>query len=189
MITSMKMEENNLKIPSIYLELKGKMVGSMRGKSMEPTLKEGDQVQVEPVEAEDIKVGDIVVFECNKVLGCHRILGRFKKDDKFYFWEKGDNSSSLGYISQDKVIGRVNYFVKNNKFRRPDFYLDKYIILFYASEAIMYPYIKLAASIKKYIFRGNKNILSHLLGNMVWKTYYFYFSLIKCIKFNACHRN
>ena len=171
------MEENNIKLRNIYLRFKGGIL-DFKGVSMEPTFRDGDKVKVEPVEAENIKVGDIIVFD-KDILVCHRILGRFKKDGKIYFWEKGDNSNGIGYVSEDEIIGRAAYIlVEKGKIKKPDFYFNKKVILLYLLETIIYPYTKIAGLIKKYLFFGKKNLFSHILGTTVWKVYYFCFSVI-----------
>jgi signal peptidase I len=167
------MVENNIEIRNIYIKLKGGIF-DFKGKSMEPTLKEGDKLKVYPVKPEDINPGDIVIFN-RGILACHRVLGIFKKNDRFYFWEKGDNSNAIGYISEDEIMGRVGYTINNGVLIRPKFFINKGIIIFFLMGAFINFYIKVAKVIKKYLFFEKKNILSHILGKIIWSMYYFYF--------------
>lgn len=170
------MIDDNAKLKNIYLKIKGGIL-DFSGESMEPVFKNGDKVKVEPVEAKNIKTGNIIGFNRN-ILVCHRVWGRFKKDDKFYFWEKGDNSDCIGYISEDEIIGKAVYLVEKGKIKKPVFYFNKKIILLVLLEIIIYPYIKIADLIKKYIFFRKQNLLSRVLGTIVWKVYYFYFNIL-----------
>ncbi len=70
------------------------------GKSMEPTLTEGDLVEVKlRVDGESINVGDIIVY-CTVVTGNpspegmwigHRVVEKYLEDGEYVFRTKGDN--------------------------------------------------------------------------------------------------
>jgi signal peptidase I len=117
------MIDDNAKLRNIYLKIKSGIL-DFSGESMEPVFKNGDKVKVESVEAKNIKTGNIIVFNRN-ILVCHRVWGRFKKDDKFYFWEKGDNSDCIGYISEDEIIRKAVYLVEKGKIKNLFFILTR----------------------------------------------------------------
>ena len=72
------------------------------GNSMNPFLKEGDILTVQPIENCDD--GSILVFiHDNEQLLVHRLLE--KRDNKYVC--KGDNSFRLEAVSKDKIIGIV----------------------------------------------------------------------------------
>jgi signal peptidase len=87
--------------------------------SMEPTFHKGDLVIVKGVDPDEIKVGDIIVFE-NPWRGIpvvHRVIGIEEVDGRRYFITKGDNRITNRFsdqqsgiappISEDLIKGRV----------------------------------------------------------------------------------
>jgi len=153
---------------NIYLKLKGGEF-DFKGASMEPALKEGDRVIVRPVNADDIKAGDIIVFEA-RVLGCHRVLGRFKKERKLYFWEKGDNQGALRPVSEDNVIGKVVYVIKNGKLNKPVFYIDKGYFFYYLLDFFVYFYVKASNLVRRSLLRGRRSVISDFCGACFWRS-------------------
>ena len=80
-------------------------------KSMEPTIKKGSLIMIEPVKFEDIKVNDILCFDNGKKDGCftHRVVAIVQ--DKRAFVTKGDyndvNDPAISYYTH--VVGKVKY--------------------------------------------------------------------------------
>ena len=93
------------------------------GDSMQPTLATSDRVTVEPAGYSDIKIGDIVVFDKEKLI-CHRVLGKYKARGRYYFLEKGDNQKhkDINNVPFEKLIGRV---VRAETFKGKVFYPKK----------------------------------------------------------------
>jgi len=93
------------------------------GDSMQPTLATSDRVTVEPAGYSDIKIGDIVVFDKEKLI-CHRVLGKYKARGRYYFLERGDSSKHKGInnVPSEKLIGRV---VRAETFKGKVFYPKK----------------------------------------------------------------
>ncbi|PIQ90031.1 MAG: signal peptidase I [Candidatus Omnitrophica bacterium CG11_big_fil_rev_8_21_14_0_20_42_13] len=176
-------QEDINQIRNIYFKLKGG-VFNFKGSSMEPVLKEGDILRVLPINTANIRAGDIVVFNRN-VLVCHRILGRFKRDDKLCFLEKGDNSSGAGYISYEDIIGRVKYIITKNGLKKPPFVIFRKNILFFALDIFMGIYIEFSDFLKNKLFLGKSNKFLKFLGTIIWRVYYFYFKLIVKDRFSA----
>ena len=81
--------------------------------SMEPTLKIGDIVYVKNVDANDVKVGDIINFykEEKEYTITHRCIDIVEQGNKIFFITKGDanekNDSFL--VPEDALIGRIPY--------------------------------------------------------------------------------
>ncbi|PJC49081.1 MAG: hypothetical protein CO035_00085, partial [Candidatus Omnitrophica bacterium CG_4_9_14_0_2_um_filter_42_8] len=141
--------------------------------SMEPVFKNGDKVKVEPIESINIKVGDIIVFNRN-ILVCHRAWGRFKKDDRLYFLERGDNSTHMGVVSEDDIIGKAVYIIGKGRIKKPSFCFNRGIIILLLLEVMMYPYIRISDFMKRRIFFEKSNLFSRVFGTIIWKIYYFY---------------
>ena len=74
---------------------------------MRPAIKAGCKVRVEPVNCDEIKLGDIIIFEVADNFVIHRIIGKFVNDREMHFLQKGDNSFGGGVIFFKQIIGRV----------------------------------------------------------------------------------
>jgi hypothetical protein len=90
---------------NFYLRTKGGW-GVVSGKSMEPTLKEGWKIKVEPSDEDKIKIVDIALF-CQDILTCHRIMGKVKFFGQAYFIHKGDNSIIGGIFGAKDLMGKI----------------------------------------------------------------------------------
>lgn len=168
--------EEITKIRNAYFKLRGGFF-NFKGSSMKPTLKEGDVLQVAPVNKSNVRAGDIVIFE-RRVLTCHRVLGRFKKDNRLCFLEKGDNSNSAGHIFYEDIVGKVKYIVTKDGLKRPVFHARGKIALLFIIDFFMAFYIELADFLKSRLFLKRNNIFFKILGTIIWRVYYFYFKLI-----------
>ncbi len=83
--------------------------------SMHPQIKKGDVVIIEKVSDnyDTLKVGEVLAFKYNDVIVVHRIINIVNENNKYYFYSKGDanNNADNFVISEDMVIGVVNYKV------------------------------------------------------------------------------
>lgn len=78
------------------------------GTSMKPLIKEGYMLTIIPVRnADQVKVGDIAVFDCGSRLMAHRIIRRENRPDGVWFQEKGDNNFYPGNVPAVRIIGKV----------------------------------------------------------------------------------
>ncbi|MBU1006267.1 MAG: S26 family signal peptidase [Candidatus Omnitrophica bacterium] len=171
------MADKDVNLRNIYLNFKGGVL-DFKGTSMEPVLKEGQKVKVEPVKPEALRSGDIIVFGRGDILVCHRIMGRVRRGEKMYFYEKGDNSKSIGVISEDEVIGRAKYILKNGAPEKIKSCVTKKGFALYILDGYIRLYAMSAEFIKNRVFFGKKNFISHFLGTIAWKAQDFCFKLI-----------
>ena len=75
-----------------------------RGRSMLPTIADGDFLHVEPVERIRLKRGDVVLFTRKNQLKAHRIIAR--QGDSWL--TRGDASTEIdGVIGREQIMGRV----------------------------------------------------------------------------------
>jgi signal peptidase I len=101
-----------------YMALQGVMQTSeplavSRGRSMEPTIREGDILVFRGVSTEDVKVGDVLLFQVpDEMVGLlperitHRVVEIRKEAGVTYFRTKGDNAALDTFeIPADKVVG------------------------------------------------------------------------------------
>lgn len=81
---------------------------SLRGDSMCPFLPNGSRLQVEYVAPDHITMGDLLVYEVDEALICHRVLRRRARGADYTFLTKGDGHRTLeAWIGAAQVLGRV----------------------------------------------------------------------------------
>jgi signal peptidase len=68
----------------------GSFSSVVMGGSMEPTIPVGSIVVVKKVNAEDVKVGDVIAFETGESRTMHRVVEKVVEGGSFYFRTKGD---------------------------------------------------------------------------------------------------
>lgn len=74
-------------------------------RSMVPALRPDDEIVVRPVPLEQLRVGDIILFEHNGQLICHRLV---EKRDEVTWLTRGDDAGGPGeQVGQDQVLGKV----------------------------------------------------------------------------------
>ena len=96
-------KDNQEKVLKFMLEKTGQAIIKVRGISMLPILREGDNLKIENSEKYD--VGDILVYNYN---GEGLLVHRFLREDGVLVC-KGDNAFRFEKISQDEVIGKVTF--------------------------------------------------------------------------------
>ena len=171
------MKNSDYDIKNVYLGFKGGVL-DFKGNSMEPFLREGDKIKMEPVFSYSVRPGDVVVFKRDRILACHRIVAKFKRYDKFYFWERGDNKGHIGIISEDEIIGRVRHILRDGVLQKTGIFVSRENIFFHLLNAFIYPYVVFSGFIKKKLFLNKKNFISHFFGTIVWRIYNFFFNII-----------
>ena len=76
-----------------------------RGMSMEPLIKEGDEVIIKHSGVPGF--GDIILFDGSEGLVVHRVIGKKIDKGQTYILEKGDSSPASTIIPEEKVLGIV----------------------------------------------------------------------------------
>ena len=84
----------------------------VEGRSMEPTLHDGDLVVVRKADVKDVKIGDIIVFyepKTRSKIIIHRVIGRVEVRGQVFLRTKGDNNSKPDpwLVSDEDLIGVV----------------------------------------------------------------------------------
>lgn len=168
-------EEIKEEVKIFFLKSK-KNILMIRGRSMYPALQEGWSAEVSPIKEEDLKIGDIIIFNKQEELAVHRIVGKINRDGKTYLLQKGDNDPKPSFIEKNKVIGRVSRVFNSTHqeippklWARPDkneiFRFNLLIRLY----LILY-------RIKKFIFINKENNLTRFSHTFYWK---LFFGLLK----------
>lgn len=82
---------------------------------MLPLITEGDAIRVKPLlQAQDLRIGDIVLFKGASGMIAHRVVGKFEKDGSLYFKEKGDQGFFPTAIHEGCIIGKIVTIYKPN---------------------------------------------------------------------------
>lgn len=83
-------------------------------KSMTGTLNMGDSVIFEKYKEQDIKLGQIVVFDYNGLQTIHRVIDIKEVNGESRYYTKGDANkiNDVGYITDEKIYGLVKLKVK-----------------------------------------------------------------------------
>lgn len=142
---------------------------------MRPLLKEGDNILVQNITPETLRVGDVVVFPCADKMIAHRFLGYQRTDQgKKLMVTKGDN---LPYVDNplcptEFLLGKVIEIHRNDKIRAMD-----YPMRFFASQLIAgilkveIELIEITDKVAQKIFRAQgkcKGITPRLLRMVQW---------------------
>lgn len=87
------------------------------GTSMFPFLRKGDLLTIEPVLMDEIKRGDVVVFESEEKWIAHRVIKIHSNDGLTEFTTRGDaRVSNDPPVRKENYIGIVSYLERNNTF-------------------------------------------------------------------------
>lgn len=93
----------------------------VRGNSMRPMLRDGDQVRLAPVTDADVRLGDIVLRVEPARPIFHRVVGRWPSRDGWRILTKGDGACRLDPpLPPDRLVGRVIAHLRGSDVRRLD---------------------------------------------------------------------
>ena len=92
------------------IEAEGKIKAKFCGRSMQPTLKEGMQIQIERVSPDRVKPAEIILYKNNGTLVAHRVIKILKQGKKLIFAAKGDNHAYMNtdFVRGENLIGIVS---------------------------------------------------------------------------------
>lgn len=87
------------------------------GKSMRPTIQEGEMITLEPVKASGVKRGDIILYRSGKGVIAHRVTGiQERKEDSRVFILRGDASTSDDEpVHSQQILGRVIFVERDGR--------------------------------------------------------------------------
>lgn len=126
------------------------------GGSMHPFIKNGDILEVEPVDKQKISLGDIIFYHAaDRHMAVHRVIKKFFQNDKPVFITKGDSIIDCQEkVFLEEILGRVVGIERNGLKIRFNSGLSKFLNLFYAklspfSKWLYPPLRKIKHSIEK----------------------------------------
>ncbi len=100
-------DPENLGLLAATLRASGSARYHLRGRSMDPTLREGWKLHIRSLPAERLRVGEIGVFLHRDLLTIHRLIWKKVEADREKFIFQGDNSPEREVVDADAVLGRV----------------------------------------------------------------------------------
>ena len=86
----------------------------VRGRSMYPLIKDGDNLYIKFCKPNSIRVGDIVAFRRGKATIVHRLIRELDSG----FLEKGDLQLCAEFIEPEKIMGKVEMNIKGRAYDR-----------------------------------------------------------------------
>jgi len=94
------------------------------GRSMYPSIREGELITVEPVQPSDVKLGDIVLYRSQRGLIAHRVVGTEREQGTStqssvlspHYFLQGDASLSCDQpVAGQQILGRVVRVQRNGR--------------------------------------------------------------------------
>ena len=112
---------NLIDLAEILLDEDQQLSFRMQGYSMYPTLCSGDKGIVQKWDANDIKIGDIVVFKANNKLVAHRLIEIYYREGVRNFIAKGDkNNHTDEPFESSALVGKITSFQRKRRILRMD---------------------------------------------------------------------
>src|SRR5438128_11482173 len=96
----------------VFGELAANLVGNglgfrfrAKGRSMLPTIQDGEFLHIQPANAAKLKVGDIVLFKDGAEFKAHRIVRKLRGTD--VFTARGDSGEEADSIRGGQIVGKI----------------------------------------------------------------------------------
>ena len=107
------------------------------GLSMRPSIRGGEWIVVRRAGAEEIRMGDVVIYQSGPVFVAHRVIRKRQQDDRICFTVKGDaHLAAEGEIAAEEIVARVVAMKKADKMidlNHPRWRLTNRLIALYSS--------------------------------------------------------
>lgn len=86
------------------------------GYSMWPFVGPGEKLVIKKTPIEDLSLGDIILYQANKQLVCHRLVRKVKKSDICLLYARGDSSLSPPEpVTEEMLIGKAIISIRGGK--------------------------------------------------------------------------
>jgi signal peptidase I len=86
------------------------------GFSMRPFICSGEWIVVRQARPEEVRVGDVVIYQTGSIFIAHRVIRQRVADEQRYFTVKGDaHLSAEGEVADGEVVARVVALVKGSR--------------------------------------------------------------------------
>ena len=86
------------------------------GFSMWPFLRPGQRLIIKPCAVSELKTGDMVLYQNDNQLVCHRLIKKEKHAQEYLLYTRGDNSNyRLECIPESRLKGKVIGIAKESR--------------------------------------------------------------------------
>ena len=104
-----------------------------KGESMRPFIRDGDILEITPVNGEGIRLGDVIFYRAEKGRTvAHRVIERIIEDGRLVFLTKGDSNTGEGEkVYLEQVIGRVKAIERMGRKIRINEGLNRLMYIFF----------------------------------------------------------
>lgn len=111
-----------------------------KGASMAPFIKDGDILEVTPVNGEEIRVGDVIFYHVGgKHTVAHRVIKRITENGKVVFLAKGDSNTDEGEeVRPEQIMGIVRTIERKGRKIRINYGLNGLLYVFYRNISPMF---------------------------------------------------
>ncbi|MBN2119698.1 MAG: GNAT family N-acetyltransferase [Candidatus Omnitrophica bacterium] len=122
-----------LKLSRDIINKAGLLRFKARGKSMCPSILDGDILTVERAAADKIRLGEVIFYKTpDKRLAAHRFIKRRLREGKLILIARGDSNIEPEEVASGDLLGKVKFIQRGDRRIFPDSPLFKAIALFYA---------------------------------------------------------
>jgi len=176
---STKLNDQILDVVESLLDDNHTLSFRMEGYSMYPTMKAGDLGHVVKCSANDLNVGDLIVFKQNEKLVAHRLIEIVHQNNQRVFVARGDkNHHKDNLFSDDELVGRITSIQRKNRtIKSQSLYMQ--IQRFKADNfsKILIPFYNLSIQLKNQLnnissgyrsFKKNLSIVAENSGKLLW---------------------
>lgn len=104
-----------------------------QGESMRPFIRDGDILEIAPVNGEEIRLGDVIFYHVGeRRTVAHRVIEKIIQNDKPIFLTKGDSNTGEGEkVYLEQVLGRVKAIERSKRKIHINKGLNRLIYIFY----------------------------------------------------------
>ena len=103
-------------------------------RSMFPILKQGDKIRFKKAPLSKVAAGSLIIYQEGKYLFSHRLIQKSKEKEKLFFLEKGDNTASFSWRSEDDYLGKIEKIERRGKVRN----LEKFSQVLFAKAMLLW---------------------------------------------------
>jgi len=88
-----------------------------KGRSMFPAIRDGDILNVEPVNARKVRLGDVIFYRSGgRRLVAHRVIKKIFKTERVILLTKGDSNKDKGQeVNSNDILGRVKVIERGRR--------------------------------------------------------------------------
>ena len=151
----------------------------MQGFSMYPTLKAGDLGYVLKCRANDLTVGDLIVFKQNNKLIAHRLVEIVHQNNQQVFVAKGDkNSFKDAPFTENELVGKITSIQRQNRsIKSESRYMKRQRFNAEHFSSILIPFYDFSIRLKNKLnqlfsgyrsFKNNLSVVTENSGKLFW---------------------